>query len=1835
MTATASTKRLRRTPIFFLAWLALAVAIPLGAVTSFSAPVILTQPANQAVAPGKTATFSVVASGAQPLQYQWLFNGVPLAGAYSSTLTLNFVQPARAGNYSVLVSDSSGTVTSAPAVLMVGNFSMPMIGTQPSSQTVAAGANVNFNVSASGTAPLGYQWLFNGATISGATGATLSLTAVQSAQAGNYVAVVSNAMGAVTSAVAVLTVTNPGPPVIATQPASQTVTAGTNVNFSVTATGAPPLNYQWRFNGANITSATSSMYSLANVQSAQAGGYSAVIGNSVGSVTSAVAVLTVTNPIPPTIVTQPASQTVAAGVNVSFNVAASGTPPFSYQWRFNGANVSGATGATYSLTSVQPAQAGNYSVVVGNSAGAATSSVAVLSVTITTTPPSIVTQPSSQTVIAGTSASFSVAATGTVPLQYQWLFNGANVSGATGTTYSLANVQSTQAGNYSVVVTNSAGAVTSAVAVLTVTSSGAPAIVTPPANQVVAPGKSVTFSVVATGTQPLQYQWLFNGAPLAGAYSPTLTLNFVQANRAGNYSAVVINSSGSVTSAPAVLTVGNVTPPTISSQPASQATTTGANVSFTVGANGTAPLSYQWLFNGASLSGATGATLSLTKVQTTQSGNYSVIVTNSFGAATSAVAVLTVTNPIPPSIVTQPASQTVTGGTNVNFTVVATGTPPLAYQWRFNGANVSGATATVYSLANVQTAQSGNYTLVVSNFVSAVTSAVAVLTVTNPIPPTIVTQPTSQTVAAGVNVSFNVAATGTPPFSYQWLFNGASLSGATSTTLSLTGVQLGNAGNYTAVVKNVAGSATSAVALLTVQLPPGTVAVNGGVTYQTIDGFGVNANHRSWNNGELQPVVDALIDQAGFTIFHVIFDNNNWEGTNDNSDPNNMNWAYYNTVYSSPDFQQMWAMMKYLNQRGITTGLVPDFEGPPPLWMGGETNLTPGFENEYAEELASAVVYARKNQGLQFTTVGPINEPDITGTGVHLPGGASQLVTIFHDFGQQLDNNGLSDVRFSGPDRANTDTSWLGAMMGDPYVMSKLSEFGTHAYLNETVDVSGVYNFIKQSAYPNTHFWLTEYNVWCPSCQTGGAGNNTWTNARGISSYLLTLLSQGASAGVVWEGYDSQYLYYDATTGGNDGPHWSYWGLFAVNDINATPKTYTPRKGFYTLSQISLFVRPGAQRIDVSSAGSPLSLLAFYNPNSGQVTLTGVNSRSVATNLTCVLAGLPAVPAMNLYYTSSNVNLANGGQVPVSGGSFSITVPADCVFTLVSTNTGGLLSVGGSGSSTAVTSAILHESAAQNDSVQPSSSVATNSIVKFPDAPTSTLTIDGSVVYQPIDGFGVNANSLSWTNDELKPVIDAYINQAGMTLFHAIVENSNWETTNDDSSAFNMNWSYYTNIYNSTDFQKLWGMMAYLNQRGITNGLIPKPGGPVALWMGGQTLASGFENEYAETMVSMLAYARSNQNLKFSEARVSNEPDITLSGEHMTQAQYITSSHASGLLLDTNGMSDVRFSGPDLANTTTSWMTAMMNDPYLMSKVSHFGVHGYLNETVDASGIYNFIKHSSYSNLNFWMTEFNVWCPSCNNGTSPNTNWSYARDIGGYLLTLLGQGASAAIAFEAWDSQYYGYNTSTGQSLPLTWSYWGLVGVDSINASPRTYTPRKGYYTFAQVSAFVRPGAQRISVSTTPSGMALQAFYNTNNAQFTLVGVNSNSTPTNLSCTLASLPAIPGLNLYYTSATTNLALGAHVVVTNGAFSFTAPADSVFTLTYSNVPPYFTVPATQSNGLALLLNGQLGFTYQILTSTDLVSWVALTNIVNTNGTAVFTDTNAPNLPSQFYRALLIN
>ncbi len=181
---------------------------------------------------------------------------------------------------------------------------------------------------------------------------------------------------------------------------------------------------------------------------------------------------------------------------------------------------------------------------------------------VSSSAPSITAQPQSLAVVLTSNAIFNVSANGTAPLAYQWLFNGTNISGATTNLYSIATVQATNAGNYSVVITNSAGSVTSSVAVLTVVTS--PVITTNPVSQSVIQGGTANFSVSAIGIQPLTYQWLFNGTNISGVTTNPFVLLNAQLTNAGNYSVLVTNIAGSVTSSPALLTVNtNVTGTTV------------------------------------------------------------------------------------------------------------------------------------------------------------------------------------------------------------------------------------------------------------------------------------------------------------------------------------------------------------------------------------------------------------------------------------------------------------------------------------------------------------------------------------------------------------------------------------------------------------------------------------------------------------------------------------------------------------------------------------------------------------------------------------------------------------------------------------------------------------------------------------------------------------------------------------------------------------------------------------------------------------------------------------------------------------------------------------------------------------------------------------------------------------------------------------------------------------------------------------------------------------------------------------------------------------------------
>ena len=746
-----------------------------------------------------------------------LVNGGNISGATTnssatnSVLTIGPAQVTNSGFYQLIVTNYGGSVTSIIAGLTVTNVP-PTITLQPLSQTNGVGTTVTLAVIATGTPPFSYQWwvngtnlvengtIKNGPTISGATSNVLTIKNVQLTNGGSYTVIVTNIAGSATSSNAVLTVLSS--PVIEVQPTptNQVMAVGSTAAFFVNAIGTVPLHYQWWLNGTNlvkngiikngptISGATTNVLIIRNVQTNDSGSYTVSVMNIAGSVTSSNAQLTVTN-ILPTITLQPKSQTNGVGTKVTFTVTATGTAPLSYQWQVgtnlvtatvtnvlsgvtnvvtvtnlvNGENISGATTTNLTIKNVQTTNGGYYQVIVTNYGGSATSSVASLTVLSS---PVIFVQPIGQTNAVGSNASFTVTAIGTVPLHYQWWVNGTNLvkngshkngpifSGATTTNLTIKNVQMTNSGSYTVVVTNIAGSVTSSNAVLTVTNIP-PEITLQPTNQTVAAGSKVTFAVTATGTAPLIYQWQVNGTNLvngsikngptiSGATTSILTINNVQTNNSGNYTVIVTNIdviAGPITatSSNAFLTV--VSSPMITVQPTNQTLVVGSKVTFAVTAIGTVPLKYHWQVNGTnlvndgSISGATTANLTIKNAQTNNSGDYTVVVTNIAGSVTSSNAVLTVASSPVITMQPTPTNQAVAVGSKATFTVAAVGIKPLRYQWQvngtnlINGSNISGATTNVLTIYPAQTNNSGTYTVVITNIAGSVTSSNAVLTV--------------------------------------------------------------------------------------------------------------------------------------------------------------------------------------------------------------------------------------------------------------------------------------------------------------------------------------------------------------------------------------------------------------------------------------------------------------------------------------------------------------------------------------------------------------------------------------------------------------------------------------------------------------------------------------------------------------------------------------------------------------------------------------------------------------------------------------------------------------------------------------------------------------------------------------------------------------------------------------------------------------------------------------------------------------------------------------------------------------------------------------------------
>jgi hypothetical protein len=782
---------------------------------------------------GATATFTVAATGGQPLYYQWQDNGTNLtdggniSGSTNTSLTINSVSAANIGTYTVIATNVAGIAASSNAFLTI-TPSAPVIITQPVNQTVGVGSTALFSISAFGSTPFFYQWSFGGTNIVDATNTTLMLTNVQFDQAGNYAVLVTNALGSVISSNAVLMVvpctpapsglvswwraegnandsigTNNGTPTggitytngevgqafvfnnttsYIPVPASPGLNVGTNNGFTIEGWIQP--NAFDVVSGAPIIE-----WDSATTDGLQLWTGGSLFGNIKDTSDNAHRIewQTVfdTNNFQHVALTYDKSSGLAVlyynGVAVMNANFGSITPQTTYPvniGRRTGQPI--GNGDTYGglmdeLSLYNRALSSNEisAIYIAGSAGKC----------FTLALPTITSQPANQTTTVGGSATFSVTASGTPPLSYQWNFNGTNISEATNTSLTLTNVQLSQAGNYAVLVTNLYGSMLSSNAVLAVIPSGA---CTPAPSGLVSWWRAEGNANDSIGTN--------NGTPTGGI---TYTNGEVG-------QAFVFNNTTSYIPVPA-----------------SPSLNIGIGSGFTIEC-WIQPNAFNVNGSGAPIVEWDSATTDGLQLWSQGVGLLAVNIKDTSGNAHkfNTVNNLLKTNNFQHVALTYDKSSgnavlyyNGVAVTNANFGSI---TPQTTYPMNIgrrtgqpigNGDTYGGL---MDELSLYNRALSSNEIAAIYNAGSEGKCP--------PGPPSITTQPTNQTVAVGGTATFSVTVGGTPPLSYQWRFGKTNNRGATNTTLILTNVQVSQAGNYTVLVTNLYGSILSSNAVLTVTL---------------------------------------------------------------------------------------------------------------------------------------------------------------------------------------------------------------------------------------------------------------------------------------------------------------------------------------------------------------------------------------------------------------------------------------------------------------------------------------------------------------------------------------------------------------------------------------------------------------------------------------------------------------------------------------------------------------------------------------------------------------------------------------------------------------------------------------------------------------------------------------------------------------------------------------------------------------------------------------------------------------------------------------------------------
>ncbi|HWT51939.1 MAG TPA: hypothetical protein VN113_07140 [Caulobacter sp.] len=749
--------------------------------------------------------------------------------------------------------------------------SVTISGTATQGQTLTA-ANTLADTDGLGT--ISYQWKAGGTNIAGATSSTYVLTEAEVGKAITVVASYTDGYGtaesSTSSATASVANVNDAPTgsvtISGTATQGQTLTAA---NTLADTDGLGAITYQWKADGTNIAGATSSTYVLTEAEVGKAitvvASYTDGHGTAESDASTATSSVTNVNDTPTGSVTISGTATQGQTLTAANTLAdADGLGAITYQWKAAGTNIAGATSSTYTLTEAEVGKAITVVASYTDGHGAAESAAS----SATSSVANVNDAPTGSVTISGTAkegqtltaANTLADADGLGAISYQWKAGGTNIAGATGSTYVLTSSELGQV--ITVVASYTDGHGTTESSTSTATS------VVGPANN--APTGSVTIGGTATQGQVLtashtladadglgtvSYQWKADGTNIAGATNATLTLTESQVGKLITVVASYTDGLGasesvssSATSAVANVNDAPTGSVTISGTATQGQTLTAANT--LADADGLGTVSYQWKAGGTNIAGATASTYVLTEAEVGKTITVVASYTDGHGAAETSASAATASianvNDAPTGSVT--ISGVATQGqtlTAANTLGDADGLGTISYQWKADGTNIAGATASTLVIGQAQVGKvitvTASYTDGHGAAESSVSAGTASVTNVNDAPTGSVTISGAAIEGSTLTVSDSLAdLDGLGAISYQWKAAGANIAGATSSTYELTASEIGKAITVVAsyidgfgAAENVVSAPTAVVAPAPPPPPPPVTSTVDGVQVQT------------------------------------------------------------------------------------------------------------------------------------------------------------------------------------------------------------------------------------------------------------------------------------------------------------------------------------------------------------------------------------------------------------------------------------------------------------------------------------------------------------------------------------------------------------------------------------------------------------------------------------------------------------------------------------------------------------------------------------------------------------------------------------------------------------------------------------------------------------------------------------------------------------------------------------------------------------------------------------------------------------------------------------------